>query len=312
MTTDQLISNRSLHIAPALRGHWRLLGSVVIAVTAGVGAVTLIMKPQYQAAVSLATISNQNNAMLAGGLSTLLGANMTGGLQITPALIAALAHQEGVLYRVAHHTTVGLNGQIIATRLADVEHRRILDRDVTKVLREMTSATVDKQTGIVTLQTTIRDSALARIITNELVNEISSTFINASRAQASQVRVAMDTRMDSAASQLRHAENEMRAFLYGNRVTAPYSEAAIERQRLERKIDIAQTVYSQVVNDRESAIAKELGETPAVLVLDPVPHEVPRLSRYLLLKMLISAIVSVMLVGGWLVVRYNSRITLLS
>jgi uncharacterized protein involved in exopolysaccharide biosynthesis len=45
----------------------------------------------------------------------------------------------------------------------------------------------------------------------------------------------------------------------------------MSRQQLEREVSNAQTVYTQARTDYETAMARELEETPAVVVVDSIP-----------------------------------------
>src|ERR671917_953111 len=89
-------------MTPIIEG-WRavLFGSLLAgAVTA---AALLSSKREYRAPMTLATIASPRGGLsLPAGLGGLLGAASAGGLQPTPAFIAQLATQYGVLYRVAH------------------------------------------------------------------------------------------------------------------------------------------------------------------------------------------------------------------
>jgi uncharacterized protein involved in exopolysaccharide biosynthesis len=70
-----------------------------------------------------------------------------------------------------------------------------------------------------------------------------------------------------------------------------FSAAFVQEQQLERRVQVATNVYMQAITDRESAIAKELEETPAMVVLDPVPGQLPADERRLPLMILLGAIV---------------------
>ena len=63
-----------------------------------------------------------------------------------------------------------------------------------------------------------------------------------------------------------------------------------------REKSLAEQVYSQAATDRESAVARELEETPTVVVQDPLPPVLPKVRKHLALKVVISGVVSFVLI----------------
>ena len=113
--------------------------------------------------------------------------------------------------------------------------------------------------------------------------------------------------MDSAASQLRHAEEQLVRFLTANRVISRYSAASVEAGRRERDVSLAQSLYSQAVTDREAAIGKELEQTPAVVVLDPVPRQLEPGVRGTVVKSGLAGAAGFVLFALWLLIRDAGR-----
>src|SRR5690606_33474327 len=156
--------------------------------------------------------------------------------------------------------------------------------------------------GIIYLTVTHRDSALARAVNRALVASITDAFQRATRTQATMLRQAQEARVDSASRQLVHAEEELVDFLAANRVVPPFSQVSVTRQRLQRQVDVAQSVYTQAMTDKEAAIAQELEETPAVVTLDPVPVQLPPKSRQIVAKVLLVEMAYFAIVVGVLMV----------
>jgi uncharacterized protein involved in exopolysaccharide biosynthesis len=116
-----------------------------------------------------------------------------------------------------------------------------------------------------------------------------------SRAQASAKRVAQAERVDSARRQLRRAEERSLSFLASNRAFTQYSPASISRQQLEREVTAAQSVYSQARSDYESAVARELEETPAVVVVDSIPNRLLPDPLHIPLKLVLATTLALIL-----------------
>jgi len=237
----------------------------------------------YEARMTLAAVGNPKLAALEGGLAgSLLGNGLSLGLNATPALIVQLAQLDGVLYPVAE-TPIGPDTQKIVDRVAGKPAASLDPAEVVKKMRKVVWVSYDRQTGLITLEVVHRDSALARRLATELVAKTSSAFVRAARAQATELRRAQETRVDSAERRLRLAEQRLVEFSRENRAISDYSPAYLERQRLDRDVSISRTVYTQAVTDREAAVAKELEATPSVVVVDPLPDRLPTVPRYMAL-----------------------------
>jgi uncharacterized protein involved in exopolysaccharide biosynthesis len=252
------------------RRRWRL----VLAMTAGawLAAVAIVLIParRYSATVVLAAVPNARTSALSGGLTAILGSAQLGGVQSTPYFIAKLLLLRSVISQVAQERVADARGGTVIERVLD-ERAPIKPTRIEPAMRDVISAEVDKQTGLIAVRVTHSDSAVARQIATRLVENASETFVRVSRAQATSQRAAQGQRVDSARRQLRQAEERALSFLSANRAFTQFSPASISRQQLERDVSSAQTVYSQARADYDAAVGRELEETPAVVVVDPIP-----------------------------------------
>jgi uncharacterized protein involved in exopolysaccharide biosynthesis len=142
----------------------------------------------------------------------------------------------------------------------------------------------NKETGTITLSVSHKDSGLARLIATRIVDSASQWFVRTSKAQAQQLRIAQEARVQNAARQLEAAEERLRQFNFANRSTPSYSVAGLERERLGRQIQFAEQVYTQAMTDRDQAFARELEATPTVVVQDPLPSILPKVRKRIILK----------------------------
>lgn len=283
-------------LTPVVRGWYAI--AVTCAVVAIATAALVWTRPrEYRASVALSTVVNPRTSSLGGGIGALLNQNTVGGLQSTPALIVLLSHERGVLERVAAAPVHPTGAETIAQRLASLDGRSLRTYEVTRRLGALVQSGFDRQTGVINIELASRDSAFARAAVRELVDEISRTFLRASKAQGAQLRQAMTARLDSAARELRRSQEALRAFRAANRQVGDVSPTSVEQQNLERDVTLAQSVYTQAVNDRESAVARELEDTPAVVVLDPLSAELPPEPRRGVVK-LAAAVLAALIVSS--------------
>jgi uncharacterized protein involved in exopolysaccharide biosynthesis len=71
----------------------------------------------------------------------------------------------------------------------------------------------------------------------------------------------------------------------------------MERDRLNREIQFAEQVYTQAATEREDAYARELEATPTVVLQDPLPPNLPQVRKRVILKTVIAAVVSLVLIS---------------
>ena len=277
------------------RRRWRL----VVAMCAAAWVVTLVtvllLPRKYTASVVLAAVPNARNSALSGGLTAILGSAQLGGVQSTPYFIAKLLLLRSVITNVAAERMPDARGGTVIERILEEPAAEIRPTAVEPAMRDILAAEVDKQTGLIALRATHTDSAVVRQVATRLVETASQTFMRVSRAQASSQRAAQAERVDSARRQLRRAEERALSFLSANRAYTAFSPASISRQQVEREVNNAQTVYSQARSDYESAVARELEETPAVVVVDSIPSRLLPDPRRLPLKLVLATALGLLL-----------------
>ena len=174
-------------------------------------------------------------------------------------------------------------------RVLEKPASRIRPASIEPAIRNIVTADVDRQTGLISISATHTDSAVVRQVATRLVESASEAFKRVSRAQAASQRASQGERVDSARRQLRRAEERVVAFLSSNRSYTSFSPAAVSRQQLEREVSNAQTVYSQARSDYDAAAARELEETPAVVVVDPIPGRLLPDARRLPVKLVLAS-----------------------
>ncbi len=278
------------------RRRWRLVLTALAIAWLGALAAVLIPDREYTASVVLAAVPNARTSALSGGLSAILGSAQLGGIQSTPYFIAKLILLRSVIMQVASERVTDARGGTVIERVLQERASTIRPARVEPAMRDAVSAEVDKQTGLITVRTTLADSAVARLVTQRLVESASETFVRVSRAQASSQRTAQAERVDSAQRQLRRAEERSRAFASANRAYTLFSEASIARRAIEREVTNAQMVYNQARSDYETAVARELEETPAVVVVDSIPTRLLPDPRHGPLKLVLASAVALLVV----------------
>ena len=288
-------------VLPFLR-RWRLVCAAVLAAWAAGLALVLVPARRYAASTVLAAVPSAKTAAFGGSLSSLLGAAQMGGVQSTPFFITKLLMMRGVVTAVAMSPAGGGRGLVIE-RVLERPLAEIRPGETEPAMRELLTTDVDKQTGLVSFGVTHTDSALARRVAERLVAEASETFTRVARSQAAAQRAALEVRVDSAARALRRAEQQQLDVLSANRAYTSYSAAAVARQRAERDLRSAQDVYARAVDDREGAVARQLEDAPALVIVDPLPNALAPTPRRGALKMLLATVFGLVVAAGVLMLR---------
>jgi len=271
-----------------IRRRWRLVLGAVVGFAGFVGVVVIALPRPYEASTVLATVVASSPlgsfGPLAGAAAAFGGLSLgKGDLSPTPELISALTVSRKVLTGVG--TAQLDDGRTLVEAMTGA---KVPLSDIPREMRRFVRTDIGAKTGLVTVIARHRDSAIARRVGVLVIERMTSSFVEAARAQARGQRLAQEERLDSARRQVANAETAYRGFLKANRVIGEFSGQAIERDRLSRDVDVARQVYLQATGDREAAVARELQQTPAVVIIDPAPEELPKRPRRLLITILLA------------------------
>lgn len=282
--------------------HWRRLALAAVSAVVVVIAVIVVRGERYEARMIVATVSSQPGINLGGAAALLASAGgaapTQAGLQVSPLLIADLMQSRRVLLAVGHSAAPGRQDRVVDL----VANKRVREEKIVEEMDDVITVRVAKETGLVSLGVILADSALAREVARRIIAEVTRTYVETARAQATQLRHAQDARVDSARRTLARLAREQQLFQQANRTIPSYSELATQQQSLQREVGVAEQVYAKAVSDREAAIAKELEETPVVVTVDPLPAILPRVSRHIVLFTGLSMIATLTLGLLWIFV----------
>jgi len=283
-------------LTPLLEKRRLIIGGAVLT-TLVVGVVAFAVPRKYKAELSLTPVVNSRSSSALGGIAALAGATLQTGYQLTPARMVELINSRAVLAGVGFSTIKPGGHERIIDRVLGKKYEQNDAEQVAKQLAKGLTTQTNKETGTIDVAFQHPDSGLARLIAQRVVDSASQIFVRTSKAQAQQLRVAQENRVQSAAAELSSAEERVRQFYDQNRAAPQYSAAGLEKDRLSRQVRFAEDVYTQAATDREAAYARELEATPTVVVQDPLPSELPKVRKHIVLKMAIAAVVSLVVLS---------------
>ncbi len=283
-------------LTPLIEKRRLIIGGAIL-LTLAVGVISFAMPRKYKAELSLTPVVNSRSSSALGGFAALAGATLQTGYQLTPARMVELIRSRAVLAGVGFSITKPGGQERIIDRVLGKKYDQNDAEQVAKQIAKGLTTETNKETGTIDVAVQHPDSALARLIAQRVVDSASQIFVRTSKAQAQQLRIAQEARVQNAAAALASAEERLRQFNDENRATPAFSAAGLEKERLNRQINFAQDVYTQAATDREAAYARELEATPTVVVQDPLPSELPKVRKRVLQKMAITAVVTLVVLS---------------
>ena len=134
-------------------------------------------------------------------------------------------------------------------------------------LKDRTDIGVGLKTGVITLKTTMPWPELA-VLVNRRVHELVDQY-NLTRRQtrAAAERKFVEGRVAEAQQELRTAEGELEAFFERNRSYQQSPQLMFAANRLQRRVDLRQQVYTSLAQSYESARIEEVRNTPVTTVV---------------------------------------------
>ncbi len=262
---------------------WRLI--VLVGLVAAIGTFALrmvLVDRRYEARATLMTVSSARAAGAAGNLAALSMLAGQGGANTPPELVARVLATRHVLTQVGLSPVDSSAPERVIDRLSGTDGGEVPASEVARAVDRVLDVTIDRKTGLLDVVAQSPDSALARLLVTRVIATGGREFTAVMQAQASAQRSGQEARVTLRAEQLRSAETRGLEFARANRSVTPLSASAVRQRELEREVELARQAYSEAVAARESAYARELEQTPAVVVVDPLPSSLPTAPRYIL------------------------------
>ena len=286
---------------------WRGVALTVVVALGVTAPFILRLKRPYSADVVIAAVSSSKLPQLPGGLAALANLDQS-GLQASPSLLAELARSDGVLRAVGTApVVVGGRRVRVVDAVVRADSGRVPYDQIPETMLRKLRFNISEKTGLISVHFESLDSALARRVVDSLIARTREKFVGVARAQAEELRLAQSARVDSTDRRLRRAQSDLIAFRAANRAVPQYSQLSAEEDRLNQEVSIARQANQQAVADREVAVAKELEQTPALVVVDGMPSPLPTISAQRGGKLVLVTLVSLTIALLWVAVTGSLR-----
>src|SRR5436309_36605 len=204
----------------ALLQQWRLVVTIPLACMAVAIVLVLVIRPMYRAVTTFIVDSETTPLQSAGGLAGLasqFGFQLPSGGQ-SPQFFADLATSREVLLAVAgarYPVSHARGDSVVALptlyRLAPIDTPKGME-SILKRLRGDIEAGADLPTGIVSVTVEAPDPVLATAVADTLLKAINRFNLERRQLRSRALRQFLETRLGTAASELRNSEDSLRAF----------------------------------------------------------------------------------------------------
>jgi tyrosine-protein kinase Etk/Wzc len=123
--------------------------------------------------------------------------------------------------------------------------------------------------NIVVVKVRSKVPILSEVIARQIFTRLNEINTQRRRSQAAAEVQFAEERSGGAASDLEQAESDLASFQLRNRSYTGSPELALQYDRLRRRVDIRQQVFSTLLQNRERARLEENRNTPVITLIDP-------------------------------------------
>ena len=285
-------------IAMLLR-HPRLLFVLPVATAILAAAIWLLRGAEYVARAELKPQSAESRLASFGGLAAQFGVNLAGlgGSTEGPEYYAAVLRSNEILgvvvrseFRFTDRQLGQAAGDSVRGTLIDIwgiegETAEARETAAIRRLRSSIAARPNIAAGLIRFEVRNKWPELAVQINRRFLESLDSFNVRSRQSQAAAQRRFIESRLAEMRGELSVAENALVAFESRNRLSgAP--ELVLERQRLQRRVDISQQVYLTLAQAYEQARIDEVRDTPVITVVETPETTVEQAGGLLLFLLL--------------------------
>jgi uncharacterized protein involved in exopolysaccharide biosynthesis len=137
-----------------------------------------------------------------------------------------------------------------------------------KQLQGMVLAGEVKTLGAVQMAVRTQWPSVSLQFAEKLVSGVNQFNLETRQSQAAQERRFVEARTTEAEAALRDAEDRLLSFLQRNHAITGAPELEVQRDRLQRDVNLRQQVYTALLQNREDARIREVRDTPVITVLE--------------------------------------------
>ena len=144
----------------------------------------------------------------------------------------------------------------------------------------MVKVSEDVKTRIFTISVSFKDPKLASEINNVFIEELNEHQYNYNKSKTSETRNFIENRISQTKLELQDAEEKLKNFMDRNRRIENSPALQLEKQRLDREVDVLTSVFTTLKQNLETVKIEEVKESKYVMILDspniPISYSWPK------------------------------------
>jgi uncharacterized protein involved in exopolysaccharide biosynthesis len=276
MTSSGAPDRQPLMVVNAVLRQWRLAAGIPAAAVLLALVFCLLPRHSFVATSQFMPQTPQQSGAQLAGLAAQFGFSLGPGTANpeSPDFYAELLQSRELLTEVVRtgygfRTEAGdsIHGDLIQLlRPRGTEPEVRLRRSVAK-LKDDTDIGVGLKTGVITLRTTMPWPELAVLVNRRMLQLVDQYNLTRRQTRAAAERKFVEGRVAEAQQELRASEGELESFFERNRSYQQSPQLMFAANRLQRRVDLRQQVYTSLAQSYESARIEEVRNTPVTTVI---------------------------------------------
>ena len=291
LTTEERFKQTVEKFRPYFRKLWQARWKLLW-INGGVAVVTVmillfLVKPYYDTSVTILPDYGTNVSSLLSqfsGLASLAGVNVGGSTptQIYQQLVTSESVLTPVIY--AKYKTEEFPDSVNLIQYdeikpdeslpKDLQKRRMFLKEFARISKSVITTDLDRITQILTITVRMPEGQLSADVANNIANSLDNYIQTQIRTSAKDQRVYIDKRMTQVQDSLTVAENTLKQFNETNKVIQQSPALILQQSRLQRNVDILNTIYMQLAQQSELAKIQEVKDTPVINIEEPAKNPV--------------------------------------
>lgn len=170
-------------------------------------------------------------------------------------------------------------------------------------LRNSLQVRSDLETSVVRLSVRSSRPRFSQLLADRLLEAVHQFNVERRSSQASEEREFLEERLEAAEADLRAAEESLQIFLESNRRYQGSPQLRFEHDRLQRRVQMEQQIFTSLQESLEQAKTEEVRTTPVVTVVQPPTRPAIPDPRRLVLKVLVALLLGSVLAVMWALAR---------
>tara|TARA_B100001094_G_scaffold295691_1_gene317239 strand:+ start:573 stop:1658 length:1086 start_codon:yes stop_codon:yes gene_type:complete len=262
----------------ALARHIKIIIIVpVILCTVSIIYVLFFAKPTYVSNAKIISSSSSGASSQAVGLAAQFGINISSGQSDTkwvyPEIIKSRTMAKAVLNRKYTTKEFGQGKTLLQILTYGNDEPKYsldtLESMAVKSLILLVDVSEDIGTGILTLDISASEPALAADINKAFIEELDAHQRRYNKAKTSDAKKFIEERILNTEKELMAAEEYLKVFMDRNRRIENSPSLQLEQQRLGREVTVLTGVFTTLKQQLETTKIEEVKESDYVIVVDP-------------------------------------------